>query len=235
MVTIITDFGVHPFWVTEGADIYITASGVTKEKLLSRGVSGEKIKVLGIPVNNKFLQPLDKERLRLKLGFKKNKLTVLVVTGSFGIGPIEEIVDALHEEVQILVVCARNEKLFKHLKNKNYSDAKVFGFVDNMHELMAASDIIVTKPGGVTIAELLITELAPIFVSAITGQETTNLTVIQSYGIGKRAKKINEIKTLVLGYKNNPEKLVAVKERIKQIKKPKVLEDIFNVICQSSV
>ena len=234
-ISVVTDFGIHPFWISEGTDIYIVASSYTKQLLMLEGVEEERIKVLGIPIHPKFSRQYDRGQLSKKMGIEQNRFTVLVVTGSFGIGPVEGIVDLLHKDVQILVVCARNRRLFKRLKNKNYPSVRIFGFIENIQELMAVSDMIITKPGGMSISELLVMELVPIFISAIPGQETQNVEAMKRYGIGTIAKKPADIRSSVLNYRNNLDKLKGIKEKIKGIKKPFASQGLYNVICQGSV
>lgn len=163
IITVITDFGIHPFWLSKGTDIYVVALGSSRWQLILRGVEENNIKELGIPIDAKFLRRYDKSIIFKNLGLQQDKFTVLIVTGSFGIGPIEEIVELLHNDAQILVVCARNRRLYKRLKYKSYPNLKVFGFIDNIQELMAISDLIITKPGGLTISESLAMDLPPIF------------------------------------------------------------------------
>ncbi|MBU1124817.1 MAG: hypothetical protein KKC84_02215, partial [Candidatus Omnitrophica bacterium] len=201
IITIITDFGVHQFWVTEGVDLYIVASEFTKEQLLKEGVEAEKISVLGIPVRHKFFQQYDRTHLAQKIGLSEKKFTVLVMTGSFGIGPLEDIVERLSPHVQVIVVCASNTELYWHLLAKGYEDVKVFGFVDNPHELMAISDLIITKPGGVTIAEILAMEIVPLFITPIPGQETINVAVLRKYGIGFMPGSLENITRMVFNLK----------------------------------
>lgn len=235
LITVITDFGVHPFWLSEGVDIYIAASDFTKQQLILDGVEENKIKVLGIPTNAKFTLSLERSLLAKKFNLEQDKFTVLIITGSFGIGPIEKIVGVLYEDVQVLVVCARNQRLLNSLKRRNYPGVLVFGLTDNIEELMAVSDLIITKPGGLTISELLIMELAPVFIYPIPGQETLNAKVLESEGIGSILKNAADIKDAVLDYKNNPDKLNKTKESIRRLKRPDALSGIYNVICQSSV
>ena len=109
---------------------------------------------------------------------------MLVVTGSFGIGPIEEIVQLLCNDYEVLAVCARNKRLFGRLKARAYPHTHVFGFVENIDELMTVSDVIITKPGGLTISESLCMDLIPLFIAAIPGQESMNVEVLQNAGIG---------------------------------------------------
>ena len=234
LITVITDFGVHPFWVNNGTDLYVVASSATKHVLMLEGVSEEKIKDFGIPVKEKFIKTHDRKALCLKLGIDADKFTVLIMTGSFGIGPIEGIAGLLYQDVQVLVVCALNKELYEHLEAKKLSNVKVYEFVDNPDELMAVSDLIITKPGGLSISEILNTELIPIFISPIPGQERENVSVLSKFGIGFLPRSTKDIRDIVLDLKANPDKFNGLLEKIRKLKKPDCLKDIYNVVCQSS-
>jgi len=158
-----------------------------------------------------------------------------VITGSFGIGPIERIADLLQEEAQMLVVCARNKKLYLRLKAKKYPQLNLFGFVDNIEELMSVSDVIITKPGGLSIAELLVKELPPIFISAIPGQEIENAKKLASYGIGVSVNCPVDIKDIVSDYKNHPDKISRIRDTMRRFKKPYSTQELYNVVCKSGI
>jgi processive 1,2-diacylglycerol beta-glucosyltransferase len=231
LVTVITDFGVHPFWVSRGTDLYIGASEYTKARLIEQGVAEDKIKICGIPVDPRFLIAHDRDSLCEKIGIKKDFFTVLVMTGSFGIGPIEKIVAGLCGEAQILVVCANNRKLFNRLSSKKLSTVKVFGFVNNADELMAVSEVIITKPGGLSTSEILVMNLAPIFISVIPGQERGNVQALASCGIGLELDDVIEIRKAVVDYRDHPEKLLQIHEKIAAVRKPNAAEEICNAVC----
>jgi len=235
LVTVITDFGVHPFWIADDTDIYVVASDFTKEQLISEGVKESSISVLGIPIDAKFLEQYDKNILCQKFGLAADKFTVLIVTGSFGIGEIEKVIDLLYKETQLLVVCARNKMLYAKLKKKDYCGLKVFGFIDNIEELMAVSDVIITKPGGLTISESLAMDLVPIFIASIPGQEAENAGFLAKRSIGMNIKDIACLKGIILDFKNHPEKLDSIKERIRKEKRPFAVRDLCDVICQGSL
>jgi processive 1,2-diacylglycerol beta-glucosyltransferase len=196
-------------------------------------VPAQNIRVCGIPVDQLFLKKYDKTEIRAKLGIAQERFTVLVVTGSFGIGPIEGIAELLHEDVQMLIVCARNRKLFTRLKKKKYPDIKLFGFVNNIHEMMQVCDCIITKPGGLIVSELLVMELVPIFVCAIPGQETENAKTLAGYGIGVSSTLPERVKQIVLDYKNRPDEILKIKEIIRSIRKPDAVKELYDVVCQS--
>lgn len=233
-ITMITDFGVHPFWVSEGTDIYGVACDFTERQLLLKGVDRAKIKEFGVPVDAKFLEHYARAEIAQKLGIEANKFTVLIMTGSFGLGPIKDIVKLLYRDAQILVICANNKKLYAYLKKAAFSGVKVFGFVDNAHELMAVSDIVITKPGGLSISEILNMELVPVFVWAIPGQERINAEALRTYGVGISPGSISGLRNIVLDFKAHPSKLEDIKSRIRTIKRPGALREIYNVVCQNS-
>jgi processive 1,2-diacylglycerol beta-glucosyltransferase len=230
LITVITDFGVHPFWVTKGTDLYVAASGLTKDKLFNMGVEEQKIQASGIPFSSSFVKSQNRVQLAEKIGINPNSFTVLVMTGSFGSGPLEEIGESLSGEAQVLVVCAKNIKLFGRLQKRNLKNVKVFGFVNNAEELMAVSDVIITKPGGLSIAEFLNMELFPIFISVIPGQEKENIRILAGYGVGCAPKNIKQIKELLVDLKNNPQKLQSLKNNIGQVVKPFACKELASVI-----
>jgi len=233
LVTVVTDFGVHPFWVSKNTDFYIGASEFTRQQLLKLGVKDRKIRVCGIPVDPKFSRSHDRDNLCRSLGIDKDIFTVLVMTGSFGIGPIEGIVKALCREAQVLVVTASNAQLREKLVKADLPGAKIYGFVNNADELMAVSDVIITKPGGLSTSEILVMELAPIFISAIPGQERWNVEAMINAGVGSEIDNIEGIRNKVVEYRDNPDELLAVKERIRKIRKPDSAEEICDAVCQS--
>jgi processive 1,2-diacylglycerol beta-glucosyltransferase len=235
LISVITDFGIHPFWILAGTDMYIVASRFSKEQLILEGVHEDIIKDFGIPIDSKFLKQYEKDILCKKFEIEPNKFTILISTGSFGIGQIEEIVDSLYKEVQILVVSAHNKILYARLRKRNYPNARVFGFIDNMQELMAVSDMIITKPGGLTISESLAMGLLPIFITAIPGQETENAKILAKKSIGLNLKDIASLKDIVLDFRDHPDKLKNMKEKINELKRPSAVKEICNVICQGSI
>jgi len=230
LITVITDFGVHPFWVSNGTDLYVVASEKTRDKLLNMGVAAQKIQASGIPFSSSFTRVQDRALLADKLGIDRNKFTVLVMTGSFGSGPLEEIAESLMRQAQVLIVCAKNKRLFSRLQKRNLENVKVFGFVNDAEELMGVCDVIITKPGGSSIAECLNKELFPIFISAIPGQEQENVKILAGYGVGCAPRNIKQIKELIIDLKNNPQKLQSLKKNVSQAAKPSACQEIAGVI-----
>jgi len=230
LITVVTDFGAHPFWVSGGTDLYIAASDLTRDKLLEAGVPEGAIRVFGIPFNLDFAKAYNRAELAGKLGIDGKKFTVLLMTGSFGSGPLEEIARLLCGFAQVLVVCARNAALFKRLKEQNLENVKVFGFINNAEELMAVSDVMVTKPGGLSITELLNMGLFPIFVAAIPGQEEENIKALAAYGVGFTPRNTRQIRDFVLELKEEAQKLEILKQNIREVARPDACRKLADVI-----
>lgn len=233
LVSIITDFYAHRFWIKENVDLYVVAIKETKEELIKKGISEEKIRVLGIPVKEEFHTPQDRGFICQKLGLREDMFTVLIVTGTKGFGSIEEITDYLQDEIQIICVCGTNRKLYRRLRNKRYEFTKVYGLVENMFELMSVPDLIITKPGGSTISEALVKYLPMIFISIIPGQEEKNAKFMEDLGIGLIPKDIRNLKRIIFYLKENKDELSKIKERFKEI--PKFNLKLFSdEICKSN-
>ncbi len=229
LVTVVTDYDVHKIWLNPSTDIYAVATDWTKERLSRLGVEDNKILVSGIPTAQEFSIPRDIVELKKKLGLMPDIFTVLIATGSFGIGPIEEIAQAL-EGFQALVVCGHNQGLLDRLRQKNYPWVKAMGLVDNMPELMAVSNAMVTKPGGLSISEALVSQLPLIFFNAIPGQEAGNIRVLSQYGIGFYPGSVAGIVAELKRLKNSQDTYRTVLRKTQQLSRPNAVRDIISVI-----
>lgn len=230
LITIITDYNLHPYWVGDGVNLYIISCGFVEDELLERGISSDKIKLYGIPVSQKFYLPSDRKSIARKLQVDPSKFTILIITGTIGIGPIEEIVKALADTAQLLVVCGRNHKLFKRLANLNLANVKIYPLIDYVDELMSVSDLAMTKAGGLTITESLAKGLPMVFFSSIPGLETSNEKVICNYGAGIRIESVEEIRDTVLSFKSNPAAYQKIKQNVDFLRKSAALKDISSEI-----
>ncbi len=230
IVSCVTDFDVHKIWIAKNVDRYTVASEWTRDKLKKIGVDENKINVTGIPTNERFSQVFDIVELKKKLNVKPDIFTVLIATGSFGFGPIEEIIKALKGDFQVIVVCGHNKTLFQTLNEKKYDNVIVCGLVNNMHELMAVSDIMVTKPGGLSIAEALVRELPMIFFAPIPGQETNNIQVLKRYGIGFASSNIDDIVAELKSLRSSRDRFMTVLKRTKNLSSPSAVKDIVSLI-----
>jgi processive 1,2-diacylglycerol beta-glucosyltransferase len=229
VICVVTDFDVHRIWINQGIDVYACACDSTKAKLIELGIPEGHIAVTGIPTDAKFSAAYDKGALQQKLGLKPDVFTILVATGSFGMGPIEELIKSLWG-YQLLIVCGHNKSLYQRLKPLAEANTHVYGLVNNMDELMSVADIMVTKPGGLSIAEALVKRLPMIFFSAIPGQETNNIKVLKSYGACEDQLSIEKIMQHVDGLNSSPANLDVLRMSLSPLSKPSAVSDIIKLI-----
>ena len=226
LVVVVTDFDVHKIWLINGVDEYCVASAYTKERLIAMGVDAGKIFVTGIPLDEKFTQARDKAATRRKLGLEPDLFTVLVSTSSFGFGPIEELAEYF-KGLQVIIICGHNEKLHGSLSARGNPHHKICRFVDNMEEMMAASDVMVTKPGGLSVTEALANHLPLVFFSAIPGQEAGNVRVLAASGVGLSGLPLRDLASEVLGLSASPAALEEARRRTNALAKPNSVGDII--------
>ena len=229
-IAIITDYNLHPFWVGRGVDLYIASCDYIKDELLKRGVDGQRIKVYGIPVSPRFYLSSDRKSLAQKLQADPLKFTILIITGAIGIGPIEQIVKALANDAQLLVVCGKNQRLYKRITQMKFTQVKPFPLINNVDELMSISDLVLTKAGGLTITESLIKRLPIIFFASVPGLETANADVINKYGAAFRAKSIAQIKEFIIALKSRPQVVKEMQKNLNLLRKDDTLVKISGLL-----
>lgn len=232
LVSVVTDYMMHAFWVDKMIDYFLVAQDESRKDLVNRGIPAEKIRVFGIPIDRKFAARIDRKGLCAKLGIDGAKKTVLIGSGGFGVGPVKELVRELSDTdsvEQLLVVCGKNPELYKYIDNIAKSAAKavkVYEFVDNMDELMSASDVIVTKSGGMTSSEAMAKDLPMIITSAIPGQEARNSRYLVKCGAAIQAPTVKKARETIAEIFGSKDKLEELKNRIRSIKKPNSSCDI---------
>ncbi len=242
LVTIVTDYRLHSWWICDFTDVYIVAGEDAREDLIRWKVQDPRIKVLGIPIEPVFSKKYDKSKILRDAGLKEGIFTVLVIGGGFGVGPIEEIVKAIgnsSKPIQIITICGHNEDLVKKievLRQSMKADIKVVGFVNNVYEYMEAADILISKSGGITVSESLAKELPLVVLAPIIGQETRNCDYLIKHGAAVRIGKASELREVVEYLASNPERMAALREGIRAIKKPMAAFDVAKLsidICKT--
>jgi processive 1,2-diacylglycerol beta-glucosyltransferase len=226
---VITDFDVHAMWLCHHYSNYFVALEETQEHLAALGFDREKIEPLGIPAHPLFAQSKDKRTMRRKHGLKPELTTILVSTGGFGVGPMEQILQSLMQiriPSQLAIVCGRNEELRKKLSDfvrQNGSpliSTKMFGFTSEMDELMSASDLIVGKPGGLTAAEALTKGLVFVIVNPIPGQEERNSDHLIEEGAAIRCNNLPALPYKIERLLKDPWRLSYMRQKARDMSRP---------------
>jgi processive 1,2-diacylglycerol beta-glucosyltransferase len=234
MITVVTDFYPHTFWINPGTDHYWVMADETKQDLVRRGIPERIVTVGGIPILPAF-QPTGKKTETLKkYGLENNRFTILLTSGSFGLGPQEAILEELKmfkDKVQCFVVCANNKELKAILDAKVYPyPVKIFGFVDFMPDLMEASDLMVAKSGGSTTSEALTKGVVMVVMAPIPGQETRNVKLLKLRDAAYFLTDPHEIYGIVKGILDDPSSLQKKRDAIRLLAKPHASEDLVKMI-----
>jgi processive 1,2-diacylglycerol beta-glucosyltransferase len=231
-----TDFETHRLWVNQPCDHYFTATEEGKAYLSSWGVPAAEITVTGIPIHPVFSRPKDRTTCIKNQGLTGDRPIVLQLAGGFGVGPIKKILDgilSLETPVEVAVVCGKNAELKKDLdkvKPAARHKLKVIGFTDQMDELLAASDVVLSKPGGLTTSEVLARGAAMAIMNPIPGQEFRNSDFLLENGA---AIKINNLATLPLklgALLKDPQRLATLKANAKRLGKPQAAFDVAKFV-----
>ncbi len=238
LITIITDAMPHAFWINDGTDYYWVMCEENKKVLMQRGVSENCIRVGGIPVRHEFAEPADRRALRQKHGLQPDRFTILFTSGSFGLGPTEELLKALEDfkdRIQAAVVCGRNQALYDHLTKQTWQyPVIVTGFTDVMHEWMSVADIMIAKSGGSTMCEGLAKTLPMLISAPIPGQETRNRDWLFAHQAAVGIESADDVKNLVRTLLSDPKKLTELHNNIQKIAKPAAAADLTAFVSQIS-
>lgn len=225
VVAVITDFDVHGFWINDGIDAYIIAHEIMLKSMLKFGVDPGKIYATGIPIDPSFDIFKGKRAVKKMLGFKEDLPLVLMAGGGLGINGLDgSFIESLSDApLQLAVICGKNDMIRKNLEamslSKNMNNVKVYGFVENMWDFMEAADLIITKAGGLTLAESLARELPIIIFNPLPGQEERNAEFLLKNGAARRARNRDMLIRLVRNLLEDEEKLCRIRNREAQLKK----------------
>ncbi len=196
-VSIVTDFEAHALWMEASVNLYCVAAEDTRARLVARGAAPAQVLATGIPISAKFSASIDTAAVRRHYGLRDDLPILLVLSGGFGMGPVAEILAALDQierPFQTLVVAGRNEPLRRELAAQDRRHpTHILGFVTNMHELMAVSDLLVTKPGGLTTSEALALGKPLFILNPIPGQEAANSDFLLERGAAAKVNRVDDL------------------------------------------
>lgn len=242
LAIVVTDFDVHAQWLCPNYDHYFVALDETRAHLEEMGVPPEKVTVSGIPIDPVFAEPKDRVAMREKLGMGRDGVAILTSAGGFGVGRVDDLMSSLlrlKHPAQVIAICGRNEELkarFDRLAKSQSADARVrltvVGYTTEMDEYMAASDLVVGKPGGLTTSEALARGLAFVVVSPIPGQEERNADHLLEEGAAIRCNNLP-----VLAYKidrllEEPQRLATLQGNARRLSRPRAAFDIATKLLE---
>ena len=190
LVVCVTDLHPHGVWLTKSADRYLVACSSAADRVESLGLGRAKTRAVGIPVHSDF-GVMQRDAARAALRIPSNSSVALFTGGGLGLGGLEVAVRAAAErcpDLFIIAVCSRDDALRARMDDMMIQlrrSNRIYGFTDEMPLLMAASDVLVGKPGGLTTAEALASELPMILLNPIPGQEEANARMLTASGVAE--------------------------------------------------
>ena len=237
-VATITDYTVHSFWIFPEIDSYIIGSEALIHQFKQYGIAKKRIKATGIPIDPDFNKQYDKHRLRCELDLDPGLTTILLMGGGLGMGPLLSAVKSLgngSRQCQLIVVTGTNKDLYERLARTIPSlscEIRLYGFVDNIHQLMAASDFMVGKAGGLTCAEALALGLPMFIVDPLPGQEERNTEFICSMQAGVRVEE-KDLVAVITNYLQEPNNITNMAGAARNLGKPGAAYDAVDYMLQA--
>ena len=195
LVTLMTDYGPHRAWIAPFADAYVVSNADMIPEMEEMGVSREKIYPFGIPVEDVFFTKADKPALLKKFGLDPAMPTILIMAGSFGVTNVLKIyrqITRTNIPFQAVVITGRNEKLYAAFADEvetSPKKTKLVFFTDEVENYMHASDLLITKPGGLTVSEALACNIPLAVFDAIPGQEEDNADFLLNYNMAVKLEQ----------------------------------------------
>ncbi|HMQ50812.1 MAG TPA: glycosyltransferase [Anaerolineae bacterium] len=238
-ITVVTDLvTIHPAWICPRVTHCIVPTEAARRHALKYGMPAAKLAVYGQPVSLKFAHlKADKQTLRRQLGLEPNRQTVLIVGGGEGFGQVGDIARQIARTVpqaQLVIVTGRNQILKAKLEATPWEiPIHLYGFVENMPELMRASDVLITKAGPGTISEAFIAGLPPVISGFIPGQESGNVAYVQDNQAGAYADTPDRIAEVVLDWLRPDNAILQqVTQNAARLARPQASLEIAMDLCQ---
>lgn len=245
IATIMTDFAPHDQWLvgSDFTDYFFVANDKMKDYLVTKNIAENKIFLTGIPLSHRFLQKYDRKEILAQYHLEDNKKNILFFGGGeFGLGKSRtfEILDTLikvSSDMQIIVISGKNEKMkmkFDEIVAKNNATkyVKVLSFTNQIPQLMSISDLVITKPGGMTTTESLASGLPMLIINPIPGQEEENAEFLEKKNVGIWLRKKDDISKVLRNLLSNPNKLKEMKANALQIGHPNATKNICNILLK---
>ena len=245
IATVMTDYAPHDQWLVFNhyVDSYFVSHEGMKKQLHEKGIPNEKIYATGIPLSNKFLLKYDKSQILESFGLSPNRKTILFFGGGeFGLGKTQtfkifkSFVEC-PENIQIVAIAGKNPKMKEHFESLvnelgKQDNVKILEYTNKVPELMSISDLVVTKPGGLTTTESLASGLPIVVINPIPGQEEENATYLEENKVAIWIKKDDNVEEILNNLLKNPDKIQEMKIRARIIAKKNSTKDICKILLK---
>ena len=226
-VTVITDYVTHSQWIHPSVERYCVPADAVRDGLVDRGIPGDRVFVTGLPIERKFLRPLEREALTRRFELTPRRPVILVMAGAYamlgGVGDVVRVLARFPRPLQALVVCGLDRRMAQQVRARTARAPHpfhVFEYVDNVEELMAVSDLLITKAGGVTVSEALAMDLPMLIYRPIPGQEEGNTAYLLRHGAALAPRTPAMLHELLETLLADPGRIEAMRRAAGQLARP---------------
>ncbi len=228
--TVITDFGAHRTWLHPATDLYFAACDEVREDLVVRGIPWDRIVVSGIPIRESFTESVSAEEVRREHGLAERFTALLAPIGGSASDAAALASRMAASGIQVAAVCGRHERLRKRMESvaARQDLVKVFGYVDGMHSMMRAADVLVGKAGGLTVSEALAMRLPLLIFNPVPGQEVYNVDFLVNYGAGMWCRDEDDVVEKVRFLSTHPGRLAQMADNAGALGKSGAVQ----VVCE---
>jgi processive 1,2-diacylglycerol beta-glucosyltransferase len=236
---VLTDFCLHKIWVHRKVDRYFVATDYVKQLITEIGIPRNCVTVTGIPIRSSFENPAPAELLYDKYGLCPSKKILLIVAGAHGVlGNVRELCQLFMTipDLQVAVVCGKNKELQEELQALQQSDQlKVFGYVENIHELFRIASCMITKPGGITLSEAAALQVPVVLYRPVPGQENENAMYFERKGAAVVVREEEDVFLKTKAILQDDKKLQQMREAMKKIYQPHAAFHIVDAILAENI
>ena len=242
LICIMTDYAYHKAWIQENVNAYIVSNDEMISEMIDNGVERQKIYSFGIPIDDEFYKKGEKSELLYSIGFDKDKKTILMMAGSFGVTNVLGIYKDIMEiggDFQVIIITGKNKRLYEKfeqcIKDSNKKTELIY-FTEHVAKYMQCCDIIITKPGGLTVTEALACNVPLVIFDAIPGQEEENADfLIKNNMAVKLSTEDKNIKETIENLLDDSEKLIEMKNACKNHAKNNSCKNILKLISTFNI
>jgi processive 1,2-diacylglycerol beta-glucosyltransferase len=235
----ITDFDLHGMWIVPDMAGYFAASDEIAFRAHARGIPRNRTHVTGIPIMPAFASAPSRDECAADLGIDSERTTILLMGGGAGLGGLDDVAArliALEHDFQLIALAGRNAEMLKRLEalaKRHPGRLVAQGFTNRVERLMAASDLVITKPGGLTTSECLAMGLPMIVHAPIPGQEERNCDFLLEQGAALKAIDASALEWRVRQLFARPERLAAMAARARALGRPEAARDVVRTVATS--
>ncbi|MGH8174361.1 MAG: MGDG synthase family glycosyltransferase [Rhodanobacteraceae bacterium] len=236
----VTDFDLHGMWVVPGMTGYFAASDEVAFRMRRRGIDAANIHVTGIPIMPAFATRLARGDCAAEIGLDPKRTTILLMGGGAGLGGLDDVAArllTLDADFQLIALAGRNKEMLarlEELSRRHPGRLIAQGFTDRVERLMCASDLVITKPGGLTTSECLALGLPMIVHAPIPGQEERNCDYLLEQGAALKAIDADSLEFRVRDLIAHPARVAAMSGRARALGHPQAARDVLGMVLRNS-